>query len=64
MIAGLTAAGVVEASGYVWVLIAVLFLGGIQLITVGILGRYLARVHEEGLRRPLYLVDRVVPPED
>lgn len=64
VIAGLTAGGVVEASGYVWVLIAVLFLGGIQLITVGILGRYLARVHEEGLRRPLYLVDRVVPPED
>ena len=39
-----------------------LFLGGVQLISVGILGRYLARVHEQTLRRPLYLVDRVVEP--
>ena len=30
-----------------------------QVVTVGILGRYLARVHEEVLERPLYLVDRV-----
>lgn len=64
VIAALTLAGVVEASGIVWVLITVLILGGIQLITAGILGRYLARVHEEGLRRPLYLVDRVFPPAD
>jgi polyisoprenyl-phosphate glycosyltransferase len=55
----LTAANVIDPSGWVWVLAAVLFLSGIQLITVGILGRYLARVHEEVLERPLYLVDRV-----
>jgi hypothetical protein len=29
---------------------------------VGILGRYLARVHEQTLGRPLYVVDRVVAP--
>ena len=51
-----------HASLGVWTLIALLFLGGVQLISVGILGRYLARVHEQTLRRPLYLVDRVVPP--
>jgi polyisoprenyl-phosphate glycosyltransferase len=55
----LTAANVIDPSGWVWVLAAVLFLSGIQLIAVGILGRYLARVHEEVLERPLYLVDRV-----
>jgi dolichol-phosphate mannosyltransferase len=55
----LTAVGVVTASGYIWVLIAVLFLSGLQLMSVGVLGRYLARVHEEALERPLYLVDRV-----
>jgi polyisoprenyl-phosphate glycosyltransferase len=44
------------------VLIAVLFLSGVQLMSVGVLGRYLARVHEEALERPLYLVDRVVRP--
>ena len=39
-----------------------LFLSGVQLMSVGVLGRYLARVHEEALERPLYLVDRVVRP--
>ncbi len=58
----LTIVGALTASGYIWVLIAVLFLSGIQLMSVGVLGRYLARVHEEALERPLYLVDRVVRP--
>jgi polyisoprenyl-phosphate glycosyltransferase len=59
LIAALTLLGVINISVWVWVLVAVLFLSGVQLITVGILGRYLARVHEEVLRRPLYLVDSV-----
>jgi len=52
--------GVVNASISVWVLVAVLFLGGVQLMSIGILGRYMARVHEQTLQRPLYLVARVV----
>ena len=48
------------ASLGVWILISVLFLGGVQLISVGILGRYVARMHEQTLQRPLYLVNRVV----
>ncbi len=55
----LTVFGVVSPSAWVWVLVAVLFLSGVQLITVGILGRYLARVHAEVLGRPLYVVDFV-----
>jgi polyisoprenyl-phosphate glycosyltransferase len=55
-----TLAGLLTAGLGVWTLIAILFLGGVQLISVGILGRYLARVHEQTLRRPLYLVSRVV----
>ena len=54
--------GVVSASIGVWILVTVLLLGGMQLISIGILGRYVARVHEQVLRRPLYLVDRVVGP--
>lgn len=57
VIAILTLSGAVSPSALVWVLVAVLFLSGIQLITVGILGRYMARVHEEVLGRPLYVVD-------
>lgn len=58
----LSATGVVHASVWVWVLAVVLFLSGVQLTTVGILGRYLARVHAEVLARPLYLVDWVQRP--
>src|SRR5918995_98075 len=42
--------------GITTVLLAVLLLGGIQLITVGIIGEYLGRVYEEVKGRPLYLV--------
>jgi polyisoprenyl-phosphate glycosyltransferase len=59
-ILGLTLAGVLETSLELWILASVLFLGGVQLISVGILGRYLARVHEQALERPLYLISRVV----
>jgi dolichol-phosphate mannosyltransferase len=59
--------GVVNASISVWILVTLLFLGGVQLISVGILGRYMARVHEQVLRRPLYVTDEVIrraPPRD
>jgi hypothetical protein len=59
VIAVLTLLGTVNPSVWVWVLVAVLFLSGVQLTTVGILGRYMARVHSEVLARPLYLVDTV-----
>ena len=42
--------------GITSVLLAVLLLGGIQLITVGIIGEYLGRVYDEVKRRPLYVV--------
>jgi glycosyltransferase involved in cell wall biosynthesis len=60
----LTLAGAVNASLGLWVLFAVLFLGGVQLVSVGILGRYLARVHAQVLERPMYLIDRVVGPNE
>jgi polyisoprenyl-phosphate glycosyltransferase len=56
----LTITGVAHTSAELWILASVLFLGGVQLISIGILGRYLARVHEQALQRPLYLVARVV----
>jgi dolichol-phosphate mannosyltransferase len=63
-ILGLTLSGVVDTSLQLWILASVLFLGGVQLISVGILGRYLARVHEQALERPLYLVARIVGGRD
>jgi glycosyltransferase involved in cell wall biosynthesis len=56
----LSALGAFSTSIDLWILAAVLFLGGVQLVSIGILGRYLARVHEQALERPLYVVSRVV----
>jgi polyisoprenyl-phosphate glycosyltransferase len=60
IVLALTLAGTLTASTTVWILVAVLFLGGIQLMSIGVLGRYLAHVHDQVLERPLYLVSRVV----
>jgi polyisoprenyl-phosphate glycosyltransferase len=56
----LTLVGALTASTSLWVLVVVLFLGGIQLMSIGVVGRYLAHVHDQVLQRPLYLVSRVV----
>jgi len=48
--------------GFTTLIVVVLFLGGLQLMALGIIGEYLARMFIEVKQRPLYLVARLTPP--
>src|SRR3990172_379982 len=50
--------------GQATTLIAVLFLGGVQLISLGILGEYIGRLYDEAKGRPLYIVREAPRQED
>lgn len=58
----LRASGSQAFFGQATTLIAVLFLGGVQLISLGILGEYIGRLYDEAKGRPLYIVREA--PED
>ncbi len=49
----------ISVPGYASILTAVLFLGGIQLIGIGVLGQYIGRTYKETKKRPIYLVRRL-----
>ncbi|TVQ78652.1 MAG: glycosyltransferase [Bradymonadales bacterium] len=46
--------------GWSALMIAVLFIGGVQLLSVGILGEYVGRIYNEVKRRPLYIIESKV----
>ena len=53
----------IDVPGYASVFVAVAFLGGLQLLGIGVLGEYLGRTYLEAKRRPVYLVRRIHEPQ-
>lgn len=49
-------AGIPVVPGYASLLVTITFLSGVQLIVIGMVGQYVARIYDEARARPLYLV--------
>lgn len=49
-----------NVAGYPSLIVAVLFMGGMQLLSIGIIGEYVGRIYRETKHRPLYLVQETV----
>ncbi|MDF2614055.1 MAG: glycosyl transferase family 2 [Clostridia bacterium] len=41
-----------------WLIIIISFFGGVQLVSIGILGEYIGRMYDESKNRPLYIIDK------
>ncbi len=50
--------------GWTFIVISILFIGGLQLIMLGILGGYIGRIYSEAQNRPLYIIDNIYETKD
>ncbi len=46
-------------TGWSSIMVVILLMGGVQLITIGIMGEYIGRISEESKKRPLYIIEKI-----
>lgn len=56
--------GKADLEGWTSLVVIITFFGGVQLLSVGVLGQYIGRIYEEVQSRPIYLVDEDIDGED
>jgi polyisoprenyl-phosphate glycosyltransferase len=49
----------ITIEGWTFIVISILFMGGVQLIMLGVLGSYIGRIYSESQNRPLYMIQAV-----
>jgi glycosyltransferase involved in cell wall biosynthesis len=54
----------VDVPGYASIMVTILFMGGIQLISLGVIGEYIARIYNETKQRPIYVVEELAGLDD
>ncbi len=47
-------------SGYASIIVSMYFLGGVQLIVIGLMGEYISRIYTEVQNRPLYIIESIL----
>jgi dolichol-phosphate mannosyltransferase len=46
-------------TGWTSLVLLILFLGGVQLLCLGVVGEYISRIYEQSKQRPLYIIDTI-----
>ena len=53
----------IDVPGYPTLVVLILFIGGIQMLMLGIMGQYIARIYIEGKKRPIYIAKECLESE-
>ncbi len=53
----------IDTPGYATLVVLLLFIGGVQLMVLGVVGQYIAKMYIEGKRRPIYLIKNYLDSE-